>query len=360
MLRSTVDGLRYFNKQKDGTRQVEDRPRSSARALGAVLLVDPTLPTPVVPLAGLAYFDFNAWNRGIQINALTAILFNQAQVTVPQAVAGCDFTASSTSLLLATTERPIVNGQLADRDGVGRRFGNLNLTLGHDLGAGFRFEGSARFQFDAYSQPREDQYRTPGFTLPPSGWTREVRGELSWLHSGLQLAGYFGRGERPDGMFGAPGNPQAIADQGQYQRWGGSAGYDYRLGSGAWLHGETGLAGGKGFDRFKSLSIGGIGGDVRIAGIRSNAITADRLTYAKAGVVFPAGPKMRLTLSLDQAEVRSLDDQVTRGFTGLGAAGDLPGFWWFTTVRMDLGVGLLSTMSGVRSVNGFVALLRVF
>jgi hypothetical protein len=360
MLRSTVDGLRYFNKQKDGTRQVEARPRSSARALGAVLLVDPTLPTPVVPLGGLAYFDFNAWNRGIQISALTAVLFNQGQVTVPQAVAGCDFTASTTSLLLTTTERPIVNGQLQNGDGVGHRFGNLNLTLGHDLGAGFRFEGSARFQLDVYSLAPEDQYRTPGFILPPSGWTREARGEVSWLHSGLQLSGYFGRGQRPDGIYGAPGRLAAIADQGQYQRWGGSAGYDYRLASGAWLHGETGLAGGKGFDRFQSLSIGGTGGDVVIAGIRSNAITADRLTYAKAGVVFPAAPDMRLTLSLDHAEVRSLDDQVTRGFTGLGAAGDLPGFGWFTTVRMDLGVGLLSSMPGVRSVNGFVALLRVF
>ena len=359
MVRQTLDGTRYFNKQPDGTRQVEARVKSSGRAVGGVLLVDPTLPTPVVPLAGLAYFDFNAWNRGIQINALTAVLFNQAQVTVPGAVAGWDATASSTSLLLATTERPIVNGQLADRDGVGRRFGNLNLTLGHDLGAGFRFEGSARFQLDVFSLPREDGYRTPGFTLPPSGWTREARGELSWLHAGLQLAGYFGQGQRPDGLFGAPGALQAIATQGRYQRWGGSAGYDFRLTGGAWLHGEVGLAGGRGFDRFKSLSIGGIGGDVRIAGIRSNAITADRLSYAKAGVVLPAGQALRLTLSLDHAEVRSLDDQITRGFTGLGAAGDLPGFGWFTTVRVDLGAGLWSTMPGVRSVNGFVALLRV-
>ena len=136
--------------------------------------------------------------------------------------------------------------------------------------------------------------------------------------------------------------------------------YDFQLDSGAWLHGEAGWASGSGFDRFKALSIGGVGGDVRIAGIRSNAITADRLSYAKAGMVFPSGPSMRLTLSLDQAEVRSLDNQKTYGFTGLGVAGDLPGFGWFTTVRVDLGAGLLSDLSGARSVNGFVAFLRVF
>jgi len=360
MMQQTVDGLRYFNKQADGTRKLEPRPKSSGRGLGAVLLVDPTLPLPVVPLGGLAYFDFNALDRGIQVSALTAVLFNRVQVAVPQALAGCDLSADSTSLLLASTERPVINGRLADRQGVGRRFGTLNLGLGRDLGTGFRFQGSGRFQYDAYASPREAEYRTDGFTLPPSGWTRELRGELSWLRNGFQLTGYYGLGRRPEGGYGAPGALQAVPDQGRFRRWGGDLGYDRRLGGGAWLHGETGLAGGAGFDRFKALSIGGLGGDLRIAGIRSNAITADRLWYAKAGVVLPAGAGLRLTLSLDHARVRGLDDQRTRGFTGLGAAGDLPGFGWFTTVRVDLGVGLLSDLPGVRSVNGYVALLRMF
>ena len=359
MVRQTLDGTRYFNKRQDGTRQVEERVKSSGRAVGGVLLVDPTLAFPVLPLAGLAYFDFNAFNRGVQINLLTAVLFNQVQVTVPR-VLGWDFSASSSSLLLAATERPIVNGRLQDDQGVGRRFVTLNLGLGHDLGAGLRFDGSVRLQEDLFSQPLQTQYRTPGFTLPPSGLTRELRGELSWQHAGFQLAGYLGRGLRPEGIYGPPEELQAVPDQGRFQRWGARAGYDHKLGGGAWLHGETGWAGGQGFDRFKSLSIGGVGGDVRIAGIRSNALTADRLAYAKGGVVLPSGPGLRLTFSLDHARVRSLDDQRTRTFTGLGAAGDLPGFWVFTSVRLDLGMGLLSSMPGVRTVNGFVGLFRVF
>ena len=360
MMQQTLEGLRYFNKQADGTRKVEQQSRSSGRALGAVLLVDPTLPFPVVPLGGFAYFNFNAFNRGIQINALTAILFNQVTVTVPRVFGGFDLAADSTTLFLTATERPIVNGQLQAQQGVGRRFGTLDLTLGHDLGGGFRFETAARFQLDVFSLPPQEQYRTPGFTLPPSGVTRELRGDLSWQHAGLQVSGYAGLGQRPDGSFGPPGALQAIADQGQYRRWGAQAGYDFKLDSGAWLHGETGWAGGSGFDRFKALSVGGVSGDVRIAGIRSDAITADRLVYAKAGVALPSGPGLRLSFSLDHAEFRSLDDQRTRNFTGLGTTGDLPGFGWFTTVRVDLGVGLLSDMPGIRSVNGYLALLRVF
>jgi len=360
MMRQTLDGTRYYNKQADGSRKVEDQAKTSGRALGGVLLVDPSLSPPVFPLAGLAYFDFNAFNRGVQINLLTAIVFNSVQLTVPHALGRFDFTATSTSLFLPATERPILAGRLLSDQGVGRRFGTLNLGLGRDLGADFRFDGTARLQEDVFSEPRETQYRTPGFTIPRSGLTRELRGEVSWLHSGFQLAGYYGRGLRPESVYGPPDALQAVPDGGRFQRWGARAGYDYELGGGRWLHGETGWAGGQGFDRFKSLSIGGVGGDVRIAGIRSNAITADRLAYAKAGVVLPSGPSLRLTLSLDHAEVRSLDDGTTRNFTGLGIAGDLPGFWVFTTVRLDLGMGLLSNMSGVRTVNGFVGFFRVF
>jgi len=324
-----------------------------------VALVDPTLPLPVVPLAGLAYLDFNALGRGIQVNALTAVVFNQLQATAPLG-AGFDLTAESTSLFLTTTERPIVQGRLQDQDGVGRRYATLNLTLGHDLGWGLRLDGSARFEQDSFSQPTETKYRTPGFVLPPSGITRELRAGLSWQRSGLQLSGYYGQGQRPEGSYGAPGDLQAVPDQGRFRRWGASAGCDRPLGTGAWGHLETGWAGGTGFDRFKALSVGGLGGDVRIAGLRTNAVDADRLTYAKAAYVFPSAPGLRLSLSLDQAWFRNLDDQRTRAFTGLGVAGDLPGFGWFTTVRVDLGVGLLSDMQGMRSVNGLVALLRVF
>jgi len=206
MMRQTVEGVRYFNKQADGTRKVEDTVKSSGRAIGAVVLVDPALSPPVAPLGGLAYFNFNAIGRGVQSNALTAILFNQARITVPRALGGFDLSADSTSLLLPATERPVQDGRLQPQQGVGRKFGTLNLLLGHDLGAGFRFEGSARLQEDVYCQPLQTEYRSPGFVLPPSGLTRELRGELYWQHAGLQLGGYYGRGRRPEGVYGLPEN----------------------------------------------------------------------------------------------------------------------------------------------------------
>lgn len=358
MQRSTPDGVRYLTRQKDGTRKVEEHPRTSGRALGGVLLVDPTLPLPVVPLAGLAYFDYDALHKGIQVTALTAVLYNMGRIAIPNVGAGFDLSASTAVSFLPASERPVRNGHLVDGEGVGRSGGYLGLGLGHDLGAGFRATLQGTFTYDRFSKPWRNDNWTDGFLLPPSGWTRELGGEMSWLHAGFQVTLNASSGRRPEGTYGLPGAIQTL--QAPYRRYGGHLGYDFELSQGLWLHGETGTQGGTGFDRFNSLGVGGLGGDVRVSGMRNNAITADRLTWAKAGVVVPTGPRLRLTLSLDQAWVHGMDDQRTYQVTGLGIAGDLPGFWWFTTVRVDLGAGLYSTLPGVRSVNGFVALLRAF
>ena len=357
MLKQTVDGMRYFNLKKDGQRYVEEKPKTSGRAIAGVLLVDPGLQMPVTPLGGLAYFDFNAFGKGIQLSVLTAIVFNQVQISTPRLPGGFDWAASFRTLLLPSTERPVQDGKLQDRDGVARQFGFLSTTLGHDLGLGFRLEASGRFEYDRFSEAREEKYRTAGYVLPPSGFSREWRGELSWQAKGFQLRSYWGEGQRPDGTYGAPGQLQQTPDQGKYRRWSGSVAYDHRMDGNWWLHGEAGVSGGHGFDRFTSMDLGGEGG---VSGIRAGSISADRLQFAKAGVVLPTGGNFRLTMTVDHARARSLDDQQTYRFTGLGVAGDLPGFWWFTAVRLKLGGGLQSDVPGVRTVNGYVALLRVF
>jgi hypothetical protein len=359
MLKVTPEGVRYFTKQGDGTRKIEEKPKSSGRALAAVVLVDPGLTPPVVPLGGLLYFDYNAFGKGVQLNVLTAVVFNTASMAIPRGLGGFDVSASATALLLKGTERPVVNGKLSDHDGVGRRFGMVGLELGRDLGLGFRLEGRGDFEYDDYSEG-DSKYRTPGYVLPPSGLTRVGTLQGSWLFRGFQVQAYHGWGQRPDGAYGTPADPKAVPEGGDFRRWGGSLGLDRELRPGFWFHGEAGWAGGHAFDRFKALDVGGMGGAVRIAGIRANALSADRVTYGKAALAIPTGPSLRLSLSLEYARARSLDEQRTYGMSGLGITGDLPGFWVFTAVRVDLGVGLQSDIAGVKAVNGYVALLRAF
>jgi hypothetical protein len=359
MLKVTPEGARYFTRQGDGSRKIEEQAKSSGRALAGVVLVDPGLSPPMAALPGLLYFDYNAFGKGVQVNALTAGVFNTASVAIPRGLGSLDVGANATALLLKTTERPVLNGKLSDADGVGRRSGKVGLALGQDLGLGFRLEGRTDFEYDAYSEG-ETKYRTPGYLLPPSGLTGTGTLQGSWLFRGFQVRGFYGWGKRPEGTYGMVADLQSVPEGGDFRRWGGSLGLDREVQPGLWFHGEAGWAGGHAFDRFNALDVGGLGSAVHIAGIRSNAVAADQVAYAKTSLAIPTGPSLRLTISLEHAEARSLDDGRTYGLSGVGFTGDLPGFWWFTTVRVDLGVGVQSGIAGLTCVSGYVALLRVF
>jgi hypothetical protein len=359
MLKVTPEGARYFTRQDDGTRKIEEKPKSNGRLAALMILVDPGNTPSVLPLPALVYFDYNAFGKGVQLNAVTAGVFNMASLAIPRGLGSFDVSANAMALLLKGTERPVVNGQLADMDGVGHRFGRAGMELGHELGLGFRLEGRGDFQYDDYSEG-EIKYRTAGYALPPSGLTRMGSLQGSWLFRGLQVRAFEGWGHRPEGKYGTAANPLVVPENGAFKRWGGNLGLDRELKPGFWFHGEAGWVGGRAFDRFNALDLGGKLGGVHIAGIRSNAIAADQVSYAKAGIAIPTGPSLRLSLSLEHARARSLDDRKTYGVSGVGIAGDLPGFWWFTAVRVDLGVGVQSDIAGVKAVNGYVALLRLF
>ena len=354
MLQQTLDGARYYNKQKDGTRKAEQHASSSGKGAGGILLMDPNASPKVLPLAGMVFFDMNALDRGIQYYFLTAVVYNSLSLTVPNMGGGLDFHAGTTLSALGETDQPVVNGQLLDQDGVQRRTQNLELDLARELGAGLRLNLAGSFSYDQYSAPSDSLYATPGFNYPESGLNRFARTQLTWQKAGFQLRGYYGLGQRPDRPWGEPGALQAVPDQGRYQRWGGAAVYDRELGRGLWFQATLGQASGRDFDRFQAIPFDGM-----VSGMKPHSIVANQLSYGALRLTIPTGPHLRLGLGLDHGIARNEDDGKLYGFTGLSLAGDLPGFGWFTAVNVNLGVGLQSDIPGVKSVAGVISFLRV-
>jgi len=360
MMVQTPEGMRYYTRRGDGERQVDPRSRTAGRAFGTGLMVDPSASSAVTPYAALLLYDFDAWGKGIQYSLETAVIVNAASISIPNLGAGFDGAADLGLSLLKDTLRPVRQGRLVDAEGVGRRRQTGGVTLGHDLGWGFRASLAGQLELNQYSLAPEDQYRSPDFLLPPSGLDRLVTGGLDWQGHGVTLQARYGQGQRPEGSYGRSGAIVDVPEGGRYRQWQGLAAYNLDLGRGRWLDLGLGRMAGSGFDRFKALEVDGLGAGAMAPGLRTGAIAADRVDYGRVSYVVPAGADLRLTFKLATTRMRSLDDQKSYSFTGLGIAGDLPGFWWFTTTRVDLGVGLQSQIAGVRTVNGTVSLLRVF
>lgn len=351
ILQGHPDGLRYFVKGADGQRVVEPTMRTRITAVGGMVLL---YPKPL-PLFGYLAMDTDAFGRGNQYFLIVAGVYNQLTFTVPKAFVGLDLSGQGTLSLIGATQRPSKDGQELDRDGVQVRTQNLNLGLGRDLGAGFRLDFKERLTLNSYSQPAEGKYRTPDFLYPRSGLTRFELIEGRWQAQGFWIKGNYGQGQRPDSTFGAPGALEQIAEEGRFTRWENLLGYDRDLGTGHWLNVTLGQVSGKGFDRFQSIEFDG-----RVAGIKPNLLIADRLQYGRVSLAIPTGPSLRLTLGLDHGLAHCLPDQKTYAFTGARVTGDLPGFGWFTTIGLDLGVGLQSDIHGGRTVTGSISFTHLF
>lgn len=360
MMIQTPEGLRYYTRQPNGSRKQDDRSRTSGRAVGAFLLIDPTSELPVLPFAAALFYDFDAFGKGIQYTFLTAILFNTGSLSLPNLFGGFDFQGNLTLIVPKSTDRPVRDGKLLEQEAVGRRTERMGLSLGHDLGLGFRFTLNQDVAWNHYSLAPEAKYRSPDFLLPQSGIDHLTTGVLGWQGRGFLLQATYGLGHRSEERYGLPGAITTEVDGGRYRQWSGKAAYSFDLGGGQRLDVGLGQMGGTGFDRFRSIGSSGLGGNGMPTGLRSDAIAADRKGYGRLGYVLPTGPNLRLTFQVEHARMRSLDDQKTYGFTGLGLSGAMPGFWWFTTCRMDLGFGLQTDIPGLRTVNGMVTFLRVF
>jgi hypothetical protein len=379
MLRDTDRGLKYLERTPEGGRRVQEGETHRALLGLAGLYRQTGLDYPVLPLAGVEYFNFKLAGRDAQINALLGGLVNVVTLTDPK-VAGTRIDASGEllSFLPRITDRLYVEGDERKRSDVRSRAQSFSGSLGAPLGNFLRLKGLVELEYDdfaagadtdpAFVVPVDTSVRSGGieWEFNRSAWTvtasgrRSVRGTWNpWGDTSPpspETAAAF-----PSSPCDSPGS--CLVDFESSQRRFDT--YSVELSKQVFLplfqklrFEATGLAGSR-LDRFSEYQFSFFGD--RLHGFAGSGVRFDRGAIVRAQYSFNVADVIRVDAMLDRAYVRDgLVSDHYQTFTGFGVSGNLMGPWQ-TVLQFDVGLAIGSDIPKLRGDTEFlVGLLRYF
>ncbi|MBW3565105.1 MAG: hypothetical protein KY459_10305 [Acidobacteria bacterium] len=346
MIRETDAGLRYLERTSSGERVVKEGVDSSRFFLVGGLQHDEGLEYGVLPLAGINYFDFNLFDRGLQTNIFFAGVFTAANLTNPsifgtRANASADFFGLAIPFKTASYR----DGVEIEEEAVEALPVGLTFRVGHPF-AGFGkvdlSVGMTSVSFGEADSTADD------FIIPTD--TIVISPQLSvrydrWGYSLRTFAEYNTRTE-----WEPWGNPDEYSDdQKSFFKYGIGAAKTIhlpnfqRIGFGAEYVDGTDL------DRFSKYELGFFGSN-RVRGFSSGSIKAESAIFSHFSYGFVISDQLRLEAFYDHA---MLDDTAAgwdgEAFQGVGVGGQTLGPWG-TILRLDVGRSL-----GSNAQDGIVA-----
>lgn len=322
MLRDTDRGFRYLRRNDDGTRVVKETVDSDQFFFFGGLFHDSA--TPLVPLAGVNYFDYDFRKRNEQINVLFAGVFVFATWTDP-ALAGkrVDLTADASGVLLKRDDKRYVEGEEVPSERTRRRTQFADLRFGFPLGSFFKLTLVGEFAYNQFDRAdtADPQFVTPQdhvevgasavAELNRRGFS--VTGSATWTHRS--------RWE----PWGLPGNEDFDPDRQDYATWGLTAFKEWYLPKFQKIRAEANILDGTSLDRFSAYNLSYFGRQ-RLAGFSGTGVRFDRGYFLRTGYSFNLLGAVRFDATIETA--RLLDRRSGSGyqdFSGLGIAGNFLG-----------------------------------
>ncbi|HXH28319.1 MAG TPA: hypothetical protein VNL37_04700 [Candidatus Polarisedimenticolia bacterium] len=379
MLRDTDKGLRYLEKTGSGERVVREGTRKSA-LLGLVGLYHQTnLSYPVIPLAGVGYFNFNFRGRHSQLTALLGGVINLATYTDPNLFGHkIDATVQVVTFLVNVTDQLYIRGVRQDPSNVDTRTQHLSAGIGLPLGNFVRVKGTYDLAYVNYGRDKDtDTFVTPTDTLIQSPGIDWEFNRARWTVSASAQRSYRRRWKPwgdttpltdPDIMAAFPTSPcdspgsclaEFDADQKDYDTYEFSVSKQFFLPLFQKLRFETTWMTGSRLDRFSEFQFSFFGN--RLRGLSGSGVRFDRGGVARAQYSFDIADVIRFDASLDYGRVKdSLTSDRFDRFTGFGVSGNLMGPWQ-TILQFDIGVAVQSDIKPVRGDTEFqLGLLKYF
>ena len=354
MLRDTPDGLRYLDRNEDGTRVVRERDDPNRWfALGGVYW-DETQDYPV-PLVGIDFFSSDFQNTGTQVNVIFAgVLLNGNWAEPSLFDSRWDAGARVFGFFLGGDEELYRDGELSPEETVSEREADLALYLGRPIGSFLKLDLSYGLEWDDYGRADDT---ADDFVVPETTWTSSFAVDLSYSRWGYRLGLEASANDRHSwDYWGLPGNAEYSPEQQDFTRWSAVLGKTWWLGRFGKLGVELEHLDGDDLDRFSKydFSTFGLG---RVAGYQGGLVTATTAdgVHAAGGLNIAEALRVegRVDLVWATDEATGLDREL---LAGVGLNGTVIGPWQ-TVVNFDVGVPVAGPAD---SFTVFITFLKLF
>lgn len=344
MLRDSESGVVPLVPDGHGGRTPGGDVRAAQRFLLVGAAWDRGLGTPV-PFGGLQLLDFDFRHRGEQLRLMLAGVVNDGAWTFRKR--GSEMTVRGFVQLLPFASTVSVRGERQDRETVESTRQRLAFALGTTVGRvriGVE-AGGERWDF----RRADDTARE--FVLPADTWewVGRLEGALPVGAATLTVAAERGWRQR----WGRWGLEGAEDSEDVWTRARASLLYEKALNPLARLRLEGEYWAGWGVDRFSAPSPGRFG-SVRLRGIATGAVVAERLALVRAAVAVPVSSTLRAEVGVDAGWAREERSGYRhRPLSGCGVSATLPGPW-DTLVQGSVGLPLATPGRRTPTVEFFV------
>jgi hypothetical protein len=333
MVRETSAGLRYLVDDESGGRVVQDGFDTSQLFLLGGLRHDDGGEYPVLPLAGVNYFDWKFRGRDMQTNVFFA------GVILAASFADASFLGSRSAIGVDTFALAIPFESTIFRDGeeskgetIERQPFSFQGRVSRPLGSFLNVSATMAATWVGFGEAEDT---AQDFVVPTDTWVLSPSVGVRYDRRGYSLSGFYEYGTRTE--WETWGIPSEYSDaQKDFEKWGVTIAKGFFLPKFQRLGVELGYFDGSDLDRFSKYELGSYGGE-RLRGVQSDSVRAESMLAGHLSYGFVVGDLFRLEAFYDAASIddaaSSFDGEI---FQGLGIGGQTVAPWGLI-IRFDLG-----------------------
>ena len=343
MLQDTREGLRYLQKQKDGTRKLEMEPKTSRLLAVGGAYYDQSLDYPI-PLIGVNYLNWDFKKTKTQVNLFAAGAVNTLTVSKVDLLPKLDGAFNGVLFAIPMEDRFYPGGVEDESQRV------KTLREYADFGLGWRFSELSKLKLDVeaeYYRFSKTSHTSWLFRLPQDHFDLDASLTYTFAWRGLSVRASYEQHKRSTWEpWGLPGEHEDASKFKDYATWNATVSKSFYLR--AFQKISTGVTwlDGRDLDRFSRFKFAYLGRQ-SLSGFAGSGIRFDRGAIATLGYEFNVASVVRFAVSAEQARVQPVRDlSPWQSHTGASLQGSVAGPWK-TYWTLDAGYAVKSDIPAV-------------